>query len=607
MNYLPHKINLKKILIGIFLMTLPMACDGGGDNNGDGGNNNDPFVSVCDGFIVTITGTEGDDNLVGTEGNDVIRGLGGNDTIDGRGGNDRICGDRGNDNLLGGNGNDILDGGPDDDIVDGESGDDIIIEAPGSHDVLVGPAFNPQGPQNLDEVSYTDAISGIFMNITSNENQVVNEDGDTVRIDGFFPNIYGSFHPDSFFFSNEFHDGAEGHVFDPIQGGNDILIIDAAGMPISVIKETSFFQGALGPLQGDTTILIGNTLLNTVDIEVITAYNFPPLIIDDGDPHYSAPGFTNQAVGGQGFNRDIDFSPAGEGNTATWSFIDLPNGTYHISTTWDPSEDRATNSPFTIADGLAPLNVLINQELAPDDFQDSGVSWETLGLINVTSNKLTVTLNDDANEFVIADAVRIERVPIDAELTIDNEKGILQDDGFPNFEFPNIEGTLDEDNGWLGGQIFIEDLFGSDLDINSAIFNQGFNQKLVQVMVAKNTNMFLVSTTYVPDAGATNQAEFTINLNGNPFTASVDQTTIINDFDIANGTTQFQNLFLCIVPNVTEAGDITISLEISSADNKPAIFDAVGFVPVNLLEISLFNDTALSLDFDGDQMCIIVP
>ena len=116
-----------------------------------------------------------------------------------------------------------------------------------------------------------------------------------------------------------------------------------------------------------------------------------------------------------------------------------------------------------------------------------------------------MTLNDDANEFVIADAVRIERVPIDAELTIDNEKGILQDDGFPNFEFPNIEGTLDEDNGWLGGQIFIEDLFGSDLDINSAIFNQGFNQKLVQVMVAKNTNMFLVSTTYVPDAGATNQ------------------------------------------------------------------------------------------------------
>jgi len=324
-NYLSHKLNLKKILIGIFLMTLPMACGGGGDNNGDGGNNNDPFVSACDGFIVTITGTEGDDNLVGTEGNDVIRGLGGNVTIDGRGGNDRICGDRGNDNLLGGDGLDILDGGPDDDIVDGQSGDDIVIEAPGSHDVLVGPAFDPQGPQNLDEVSYTDAISGIFMNITSNQNQVVNEDGDTVRLEGFFPNIYSGFHPDSFFFSNQFHNGAVGHVFDPIQGGNDILIIDAAGSPISVIKESSSFQGALGQLQGDTTILFGNTLLNTVDIKIITAYNFPPLIIDDGDEGYDAPGFTRQAVDGQGYNGDIEFSFANDGNTATWMFSDIPH------------------------------------------------------------------------------------------------------------------------------------------------------------------------------------------------------------------------------------------------------------------------------------------
>jgi len=586
----------------------------GGDNNtggggGGGGGGNEPFVSVCDGFVATITGTEGNDNLVGTEGNDIIRGLGGNDTIDGRGGNDRICGDRGNDNLLGGDGLDILDGGPDDDIVDGQTGDDIIIEAPGSHDVLVGPAFNPGGPTTLDEISYTNALRSIFMDITSNQNQVVDENDNSVRLDGFFPNIYGSFHPDSFFFSNSKHNGAVGHVFDPSGGGNDVFIIDAAGMPASVRKESSLFQGALGPLQGDTTIMIGdNTLFNTVAIENIVVHNCSPTKIDDSDgaPGYSDTGFTVQPTQ-QGYMNTFNFSPPGAGNTATWSFTELPNGTYYVSTTWVPSEDRATNSPFTIADGLAAVNVLINQELAPDDFQDSGVSWETLGLLNVTSNKLTVTLNDDANEFVIADAVRIERLPIDAELTIDNEKGILQQDEFPNFEFPNIEGTLDEDNGWLGGQIFLEEVFGQGLDLNSTLFNQGFNQKLVQAMVAKNTDTFLVATTYVPNAGATNQAEFTINLNGNPFTASVDQTTIINDFDIANGTTQFQNLFLCIVPDVTEDGDITLSLEIGSADNKPAIFDAVALIPLNLLEISLFDDTALSLDFDGDQMCIIVP
>ncbi len=67
-------------------------------------------------------------------------------------------------------------------------------------------------------------------------------------------------------------------------------------------------------------------------------------------------------------------------------------------------------------------------------------------------------------------------------------------------------------------------------------------------------------------------------------------------------------IFLLALPMACDTGgDNTLSLEIGSADNKPAIFDAVALIPLNLLEISLFDDTALSLDFDGDQMCIIVP
>ena len=55
-----NKLDLKKIIIGLFFLVLPMACDGGSDGNDGGGVSNEPFVSACDGFIATITGTEGE-------------------------------------------------------------------------------------------------------------------------------------------------------------------------------------------------------------------------------------------------------------------------------------------------------------------------------------------------------------------------------------------------------------------------------------------------------------------------------------------------------------------------------------------------------------------
>lgn len=67
--------------------------------------------STCQGLLVTVPGTSGDDTLTGTPGDDVIDGGAGNDTIDGLGGDDVICGGDGNDTLRGGDGADQLDGG----------------------------------------------------------------------------------------------------------------------------------------------------------------------------------------------------------------------------------------------------------------------------------------------------------------------------------------------------------------------------------------------------------------------------------------------------------------------------------------------------------------
>jgi hypothetical protein len=136
----------------------------------------------------------------------------------------------------------------------------------------------------------------------------------------------------------------------------------------------------------------------------------PVTIIDDGDGEFGAPGFTGPFVG-QGFQNDVSFSAAGAGNTATWTFSGLTQGSmYRVSATWTEHPNRATNAAYMI-DGNA---VVVNQELAPisdvvvtgTDFQDLLVSHQA------ASSTITVTLSDStANDFVIADAVRIELLP----------------------------------------------------------------------------------------------------------------------------------------------------------------------------------------------------
>jgi hypothetical protein len=64
-----------------------------------------------------------------------------------------------------------------------------------------------------------------------------------------------------------------------------------------------------------------------------------------------------------------------------------------------------------VLDGSTPLGtVRVNQELAPNDFSDAGTTWEDLGVFTICGNTLVVRLSDNANEYVIADAIRIERV-----------------------------------------------------------------------------------------------------------------------------------------------------------------------------------------------------
>ena len=110
--------------------------------------------------MATLTGTEGDDDILGSPasdtilalaGDDRVRALEGDDTVDGGAGDDTLSGSDGNDVLLGGDGADTLVGGFGDDRLEGGLGDDRIEGGTGNdtvrfsglqadHDIEAAPA-----------------------------------------------------------------------------------------------------------------------------------------------------------------------------------------------------------------------------------------------------------------------------------------------------------------------------------------------------------------------------------------------------------------------------------------------------------------------------------
>jgi hypothetical protein len=151
--------------------------------------------------------------------------------------------------------------------------------------------------------------------------------------------------------------------------------------------------------------------LATSDIMVAIGDNDTSVsIVDNGHAGFSKRGrwrwFPNQ-----GYERNVDFSRAGTGSdVASWRFAVTP-GEYMVAATWSAHPNRATDAPYTVLDGSTVLDTIeVNQELVPTDFTEQSVKWETLGIFNITSGTLHVELSDKADEFVIADAIRVERV-----------------------------------------------------------------------------------------------------------------------------------------------------------------------------------------------------
>ncbi len=142
-------------------------------------------------------------------------------------------------------------------------------------------------------------------------------------------------------------------------------------------------------------------------------------IVDDGEE-----GFTQSLAGWSAatnltaYHSDYMIHAPNNGTgTATWKFAGILPGQYQVLARWIAFSTFASNAPYTIFDGTANQGtVRVNQQLLPAGDSSNGVVWQSLGTFNNTTGTLKVQLGDNANGYVIADAIRIVADGIGAQV-----------------------------------------------------------------------------------------------------------------------------------------------------------------------------------------------
>jgi hypothetical protein len=178
----------------------------------------------------------------------------------------------------------------------------------------------------------------------------------------------------------------------------------------STTFQVSLTGNAVGTYSGTLSFATNDTNFPTYSFTVSGTVQMPVQLLDDS----SSQGFT--ATGpwtsytGVGYLGNMHYIAPGSGaNSAKWTFAVTP-GQYDVAVTYSWLENHATNAPYTVLDGTTSLGTFkVNQQLAPSGISDQGINWVDLGTFNVSSSQLVVQLSDNANGYVIADGVRIQK------------------------------------------------------------------------------------------------------------------------------------------------------------------------------------------------------
>ncbi len=187
----------------------------------------------------------------------------------------------------------------------------------------------------------------------------------------------------------------------------------------STTFKIKFVPTAVGLQTGTVTIASNDpqngTFIFNVQGTGVAASTATPIIIDDSGTGFSLVGTWSTLKAGLSGGEHYTAAAAGVGSSqATYSFAGLTPGQYLVYGTWSsftPPSTPASNAPFTLYDGSKVVgSVLVNQQIPPSGATFSNTAFQLLGTVNLTSTLMRVTLNNNANGIVLADAVAIVKV-----------------------------------------------------------------------------------------------------------------------------------------------------------------------------------------------------
>jgi len=129
-----------------------------------------------------------------------------------------------------------------------------------------------------------------------------------------------------------------------------------------------------------------------------------PVTVDNTDAGFATPvGSWGTSVTIPGFyGSNYRYIASGSGtNYATWTFTGLAGGQYSVYAQWAAYSNRASDAPYTITDGTGDLATV------DKDQRINGGQMNLLWSGTVQAGTLTIKLTDNADGYVIADAVQI--------------------------------------------------------------------------------------------------------------------------------------------------------------------------------------------------------
>jgi PKD repeat protein len=126
------------------------------------------------------------------------------------------------------------------------------------------------------------------------------------------------------------------------------------------------------------------------------------IIKDNSDPGFQFVGSWPASTFAPGYYlSDYRHNDAGVGDDqATWSFAVPKAGTYKVYSWWTSGNARSPNAPFTINHAFGTTTVRVDQ-------RSNGGQWNEIGEVYFEEGNYSITLTEDADGYVIADAVKI--------------------------------------------------------------------------------------------------------------------------------------------------------------------------------------------------------